>query len=98
MSKNLEISKVLTVSTSHITEEVAKQLDRESKTNEYALSVYNKDDYGWWICVPEDCKSVCGHIPSCLRKLIELATTNDCNWLCIDCDGPEVDGLETYSW
>ena len=36
-------------------------------------------------------------IPEDLRKLIKLAREHHCEWLCLDCDGAEIDGLPTYN-
>lgn len=57
------------------------------------------DDYGWRICVTEEgvneyAKAVHGHDP--LLELLRLAQKHDCQWLALDRDGDEVDGLSTF--
>ena len=90
----MEISKMLTISTAHISEETARLLDIEPDNDNMQLTVYNKADFGWFVYVSEyfeDCD-----IPDDLRKCLELAKENNCTWLCLDCDAEIVDGLDFY--
>lgn len=92
----MDITKMLTISTAHITEETATKLDLEANTDDMQLSVYLKADYGWLVYVNKDLDN--RNIPDDLRKCLELAKANDCEWLCLDCDGEIVDGLDVYEW
>jgi hypothetical protein len=98
----MEIEKMLTVSVAHITQETAKRLD--AATNETSgvveyLVAYRKNDYGWFVYADEDyVRQFKRDIPADLYALMMLAAKNDCTWLCLDCDGDEVDGLPTYDW
>ena len=95
----MEISKILTLSTAHITESVSEALDNDPNTNELGLTVYKKADYGWFIYIPEDYdKTAKEGLPECLKACIDLALKNDCNILCLDCDGEEEPTLPTYEW
>jgi hypothetical protein len=97
MSK-LEISKMLTVSTEHITEDTTNFIDDESvDTETNQLIVYKEDEYGWFIYTGFDIEEV-KSIPEDLKKLIKFAKGNDCDWLRIDRDGRLVNGLPTYNW
>lgn len=92
----MEIAKMLTISTAHITAETATKLDLEPNTDEMQLSVYRKSDYGWMIWVNfnlDNCNAT-----DDLRKCLELAKANNCEWLCLDCDGEIVDELDKYEW
>ena len=47
----MDITKVLTISTAHITEETDRKLQDESEVNNMCISVYDKSDYGYWIYI-----------------------------------------------
>ena len=95
----MDITKVLTISTAHITEETDKKLQDDSEVNNMCISVYDKAEYGYWIYInPFDMLVYKSNIPEDLRMCMELAQKNDCQWLCLDCDGEEVPGLPTYDW
>ena len=93
---NLEVSKMLTVSTAHITEDTNRLLANEPYTDGMQLSVFEKADFGWFIYVNDDLEN--RNIPDDLRACLELAKENGCKWLCLDCDGDTVDELEEYEW
>lgn len=90
----MDITKVLTISTAHITEETDRKLQDNSELNRMDLSVYEKGEYGYWIYVD----SSRDRIPEDLKKCLKFAEQNDCQWLCLDCDGEEVPELPTYDW
>lgn len=100
---SLEISKILTVCTGHVSEETYDKLLIDGEKNEIMCPVYTKaapnggEDFGLYIYLNPDCVKE-GHIPDDLMQLITLAQENDCDILCLDCDGPEVEGLTIYEW
>ena len=87
----MEINKMLTVSTAHISEETAELLDKD-----ISIVAYQKGDYGWFIHIHDDCDEY--EIPKDLLKLLMFAKDLNCDWLCLDCDGDILDYLETYDW
>ena len=98
-----DISKVLTLSTAHITEETAKRLERDPDDNNLGLCVYDKSGYGFYIdirtvdgCLPHE--YMADDFPKDLYKCIYLAHELGCKTLCLDCDGETTDVLETYDW
>lgn len=95
---NLEITKMLTISTAHITEETAVMLEREVKygVDNIPLAIYNKAEFGWIIFVSEYYKDL--NMPEDLMSCLDLAKENNCEWLCLDCDGLIVPDLQTYDW
>ena len=95
--RKLEIDKVLTISTAHITETTAEMLKKESTENNMFLSVYDKADYGWFIFIGGEGINY-EKMPDDLARCIKLAKFHECNWLCLDCDGMEVEFMETYEW
>ena len=97
----LEITKMLTLSTAHITEETAVMLEREVKyaVNNIPLSIYNAADFGWFICLSSYSEMLDGiMLPEDLKACCYLAKENECEWLCLDCDGLIVPDLPTYNW
>lgn len=95
-----EVSRMLTLSSGHISEEAANMLDSEPDTNHMGLSVYGKssdggESYGWFIYLPGETPAA---VPDCLKRCIETARSLGCGILCLDPDGPEYPGLETYDW
>lgn len=98
----LEISKMLTVSTTHVTEATYKALLLDNMRNEIMLPIYVKcagygQSFGLYIYLEPTCIEQ-GKIPEDLMPLVKLAQENNCNILCLDGDGPELDGYQTYEW
>lgn len=92
----MEISKMLTVSSAHITESTSKLLDNEEQSS---LSVYKKEIYGWFIYLNiEDIEQQKGSMPEELYNLIALAVKHECSIVCIDHDGTEIEELPTFEW
>lgn len=89
----MEITKMLTVSTAHITKETADLLDCD-----VSRVVYQKDDFGWFIHIPDDFDLEEYDIPQELLKLIKFAKDIECDWLCLDCDAEALEYFETYEW
>ena len=106
--EELEISKVLTISTGHIREETAVMLERvaERYTDLDVPVVYKKGEYGYIVHISEDSfstedgEAVCGHedVPADLRNCMLLAYRNGCDWLCLDRDGALLKNLPVFEW
>lgn len=96
----MEIAKMLTISTAHISLGTARMLNDESSDLFAEISAYDKGGYGWWIyCSPfAEPDYDCSVIPVDLWDCMMLARKNDCEWLCLDGDGEIVDGLSTHRW
>lgn len=92
---SLEISRMLTLSTGHLTEETRVMLDVND--DELYLPVFPKD-YGWLICLTdwdeydEDIES----LPDDLRLCLQFADDHDCEWICFDSDSATVSSLPLY--
>ena len=92
----MEICKMLTVSTAHVSEKTAELLDKDDI---YGVVVYPKDQYGWFIVIEEDCMNdYKDDIPNELLRLMKFTKANNCDWLCLDCDGEVIEYLETFDW
>ncbi len=48
-----DISRILTISTGHVTENTRNMLDREPEEDNFGLAVYNKNDFGYIIYLPD---------------------------------------------
>lgn len=105
----LEITKMLTLSTAHISQDTAAKLEQESDTNAMGLTVYEKSgsgaSYGWFLYIsPEHTAGYskqavqAGTLPSDLASCMALAHDMGCTVLCLDCEGPIVPYLEKFDW
>ena len=102
MDNNLEIDKMITISTGHISKHTALALEREVKyclnEIEIPLSIYIKAEFGWFIFIPDNSEFEEGRIPDDLTDCINFAKKHNCKWLCLDCDGLIMSELKTYDW
>lgn len=92
----LEISKMLTLGTCHITEETCNWL---SYTERIPLCVYPKD-YGFFILTDSSCFGIEAfqELPEDLATILQFAVEKNCSWICLDSDGKEVSELPAYEW
>ncbi|ADL36047.1 hypothetical protein bpr_II108 (plasmid) [Butyrivibrio proteoclasticus B316] len=92
----MEINKMLSLSTAHITKETESKLSEQSI---YEVNVYEKSEYGYFIYPNIELLDKRGwDIPEDLKKCIGLAKANNCNWIVFDRDVDPVDELPTYEW
>lgn len=96
MNTKLDIAKILTLSTAHIKPETATMLDNEPNTDDLGLSVYNKAGYGWFIYIDSVIDDAFDHLPQDLTACIAFAKKQECEWLCLDADGEEIEELNIY--
>lgn len=94
----MNISKCLTISTSHISWNTSNKLRTDPMAFAIGLSVYEKGEYGWWIYIGDNINALPSDLPNDLMECIRLAMSNDCEWLCLDCDGEEIHSLQTFEW
>jgi len=92
-----EICRFITLSNSHISKNTAGFLSNEcGEAAKSPLVVYKMASYGWMILVPDtyDGLSLSKDLVDCL----EYAKKLECDWLRLDCDGPEMSELKKYEW
>lgn len=94
MSEPLEISRILTVSTSHITEYAYERLLSE----DCLLTAYQKGSCGLFVYLPEKLDGFFQTVLSSVTAVMALAKVNECNMVCFDSDGPIVSRLPVYEW
>lgn len=104
MNENFEINKEIVFSTSHISQDTDKEIEKSlsDPTDENPmtmLSIIPFMDYGWMIFVPED-KNDLPHFDKHeeLGVLIECAKENGCTWLRLDADGPVYQSFQIFEW
>lgn len=99
-SDSYEIDQMLTISSAHVSQSTRELLDKV--INDTCCvpmpPVYEKSGYGWFVaCLPDyDEESLGVTYPADLAAAMKLAKEHGCIWLCIDCDGPEMDELKLY--
>lgn len=90
---NLEITKMLTLSTTHINPKTCSFLDSEN----IDIPVYKKAEYGWFVFVDLDNEDL-ANLPNDLREIINYTKSNNCEWLCLDRDASISDEIPVYEW
>lgn len=102
MKDPLEIRKTLALSTGHVTLNVAHILDDCRPTPDGFDISWQTIEYGWLFrqtkLDPGDLENGGRCIPRCLRNCLELAAANGCDYLILDCDGPQIEQLPFYNW
>lgn len=93
----MEISKVLTLSTAHISQKSAELLDKETEKPTLDLPIYNKSNYGWFIYIPQDI-NIINNLPEDIHRLLLIAKDLNCDILCLDADGETISWIPLYSW
>ena len=83
----LEIDRMLTISTAHISPSTRKHLDDPE---------WCADDLCGAVVYPVN-NDLDGTMPADLQACINFAKTNNCSVLCLDRDGYEVSDLPVYS-
>lgn len=91
-----QMEKVLTISTAHLSAEVIGDLN-DGQT--YNLTMYSKDEYGWWISTGSSILTENPDwVPPELLKCLKFAAAAGCDWLCLDKDAKPHPSLPTFNW
>lgn len=99
-NQKLEISKMLILSTAHITPETVNYLNN---SNLEFPAIYEKSgllgNYGWFIYTNYEPEEILkNNVPYELMEAMLFAKESRCDWLCLDSDGPICDCLFTFNW
>jgi hypothetical protein len=87
------VRRFLDLSTGHLTLKTREQL--QSNTLQCTVT-YQADPYGWWVYVTQD-DGILAEFPQDLADVILYARKHGCEWIKLDSDGPELEGLPWYS-
>ena len=92
------IVKMLELSTIHVKQETSKWLDEQVLLSCAIITIYDKEDYGWFIPLTEETLSE-PKVPKDLAIVLKYAKEHGCSWVMFDqdCDEGEVD-LPVYEW
>lgn len=89
-----EITNVLHVSSSHLTESGRYTLDYSSRTD---LIAFPKDVFGWFIYLQHDgVNEAIENVEASLRDVLKFGQAHNCSMVVIDRDGPVTTGLPVY--
>ena len=91
----MEISKLLVLSTAHITENTTRQLEN-TPSCDWPMSGGEYSEYGWFMRSGFEDRPV--GLPDDLWKLFVFAKDQGCDYLLLDRDGPVLDELPQYDW
>lgn len=100
--KDLEIHKMLTLSTGHVRKSTAQLF--ELNTDDVPIFFEKKpwgerdgDGYGWFIPIIKD-EPFPHTCPDELVKVREFAEAQGCTWIMFDRDADTIDDLPTWDW
>jgi hypothetical protein len=97
------IIRVLDASTAHLPEHVCEDLNSWEGVTAYALST-SDDHYGWLLHVPEELADPAEQeldedgVPAEVLTLQRFARGLDCDYVLLDRDAAQVEGLPTWEW
>ena len=93
----MEITKIWTLSTGHITEETNEYLSESVDSTDLDRPVvYAKGEYGYYIPVVYFGDHI--KLPKDLQKILDIADDLDCTLVCLDRDGEVLSWLPVYDW
>lgn len=93
----MEIARMWTLSTAHITEKTDRWLTKQVKEPTEGLCVYKKTG-GYFIYVPDDFDYEEMNLPEDIETIIAFAIGCEVDWISLDSDGPIENGFKTYEW
>ncbi|MFP3609221.1 hypothetical protein SB778_03790 [Paraburkholderia sp. SIMBA_050] len=94
--KVFQVDLVPVISTCHVSESTAKQLDLGDTANTWTIvAAY---EHGWFLYVqPEDLHDSLD-MPADLRDVMHWGRRHNLQWIRLDCDADPVSDLEQYDW
>lgn len=99
-NEKLDITRVLNLSTAHITKNTADTLGRCALNNDYIplCGVFEKSEYGWYVYIDSDDPNLIPDELSDIRDCVIFALKHDINCICFDRDADIAIGLPVYDW
>lgn len=93
----MEIARMWTLSTAHITEKTDRWLTKQVKEPTEGLCVYKKTG-GYFIYVPSYFEWNEMDTPEDIDPIFATAIAENLDWICLDSDGPIEKSLEIHEW
>lgn len=105
MAVELEVDRLVTVSTSHLTPQEGAAFNKANEDGSWYAALPGPNlaspmvwEYGWLFYIEGDYPPEEEGIGPGFAALIHLARKAGANWLRFDADGPVVAGVPTHSW
>lgn len=93
-----DVRRFIVLSTGHVTEKTAKLLD-DVPVDEWPCLGGRYGQYGWFLYAhDENCGTGKDAIPDDLFAVMTWARKQGFEYLLLDCDGDEVEGLPIHDW
>lgn len=96
LAERPEICTMLTLSTAHLTPETVAKLTANPETDELCLTVYPKNQFGWYVYFSGLPQSMLNNLPDDLMLAVQTARNLNCDALCFDCDAEPLSYLPVY--
>ncbi len=90
------LESMMTLSTAHITQEVADELLEDAYSCQ--LIYYPKSEYGYFLCVLEDELENENSLPECLKDILACARSKGVQWVMLDRDADTIPELPVFDW
>ena len=98
---------VVELSTGHLTEDVAKEMDRivdqrraggwqDPDAWQYWIVAERWSTYGWWMWAENE--DGFDELPTCIQDCMRFARDKGCRWVLFDADVAPVEDLKVYDW
>lgn len=93
-----DLRRFIVLSTSHVSAATAKRLE-DTPVEDWPCLGGPYGGYGWFLYAhDENAGTGDDEIPADLFAVMAWVRKQGCDYLLLDCDGDEVEGLPTYDW
>lgn len=94
----MKITKMLTISSGHLTPGTLNILDVDAMGNNFPfLGIFPKSEFGYFVYIDEKAfQQTTDTVPSDLKDVIGFTLRSGCTLLCLDCDGDVIPSLPHY--
>lgn len=95
--ESLEVRRFVVLSTGHLTEETAHNLDH-LKVGDWPVCGGHFSTYGWFMWVVPAQEHADADLPADLRTVFKFCDDHGFGYVLFDCDAALVEGLPCYDW
>ena len=95
----MELGRYIVLSTAHISCATAELLNKWARlpAAEQPIAIASTQ-YGWFLSTRETSDQTRGPIPDELKSIFAFGRNCDCDYVLLDCDGPEEPRLQIFPW